>query len=454
MNLNKRFIIGIVAFIICVFILQLRVPREFSWEVTHRHDSTDPFGCMLFDSLMATSLKGGYTVEEKTFYQVAHDSTQNGRPRGVLMACDDWSSDSLTVCQILDLAAQGDVVMLSCNNFFDARKLRDTLGLVNVSSLYSNFSPKNIRYLMEKASSSLYDSISWVGHPEVFPRQTYHLYSSLITSYFYTYDESINMKCDTLAYRENTYRRYAEPEEVARLDTTALIDFVLYEDGTANYTTNEQELVAVAFNRGKGRVILVTMPLLFTNYTVLNDTVSGLTGRLMSEFGGLPVVRLAKYSNATIEEMRKESPLRFFVSQPPLRMALYTALTMLLLFMVFNSRRRQRVIPVIKRPANRSLEFTKLIGTLYYERHDNAGLLHTKYRGFVDEVRRRTGIDLDDDSDDEQLFELLAEKTGKATADLRELILRLRHLDTNGTKLSDAVMKQQINQMNELLTMI
>ena len=93
----------------------------------------------------------------------------------------------------------------------------------------------------------------------------------------------------------------------------------------------------------------------------------------------------------------------------------------------------------------------KLVGTLYYERHDNADLLHTKYRSFVEEVRRKTGLDVDDDSDDEQLFELLAEKTGMEVAELRDFILRLRQIEDQEGALRDEPMKHQINKMNKIL---
>ena len=459
--MNKRFVFGIVAFIVLVFFMQLRMPKQFSWDATYRHDSGDPFGCKVFDSLMSVSLDNDYTVESKTFYQLAHDSVWKGKPRGVLMVSGNWDPDSVTVCQMLDLVHQGNVVMIASNSLYSSSLMRDTLKLAHVSYVYNEFSPQNIRRMMENSIYHLYDTVYYVGHPEVYPQRFYPLYANLVESHFFSYEEdSVKMDCDTLAYMkeertnwveedaiEHHYDKAEEPPE----DTIVKVD----DDGnkviSVQKRTKVHNPIAISFNRGKGRLILVTAPLLFTNFSVLNDTVSGLTNRLMSEFGDLPVVRTDKYAESTMEEMRQQSPFRYFVSQPPLRWALYVALVMLLLYMVFNSRRRQRVIPVVKPPSNRSLEFMKLVGTLYYERHDNADLLHTKYRSFVEEVRRKTGLDVDDDSDDEQLFELLAEKTGMEMAELRDFILRLRQIEDQEGALRDEPMKHQINKMNKIL---
>ena len=82
----------------------------------------------------------------------------------------------------------------------------------------------------------------------------------------------------------------------------------------------------------------------------------------MSQFRGLPIVRTEAYTPQA--EINEETPLRFWLQNEPLRWAAYLTIAGLLLFCVFYARRRQRVIPVVEEPKNRSLEFVKLIGTL------------------------------------------------------------------------------------------
>ena len=84
----------------------------------------------------------------------------------------------------------------------------------------------------------------------------------------------------------------------------------------------------------------------------------------------------------------------------------------ILLFMIFTARRRQRVIPVIREPENKSLEFTELIGTLYYQKKDHADLVHKKFIYFAEELRREIQVDIEEVADDERSFRRIAQKTG------------------------------------------
>ena len=63
---------------------------------------------------------------------------------------------------------------------------------------------------------------------------------------------------------------------------------------------------------------------------------------------------------------------------------------------MFYARRRQRVIPVVEEPKNRSIEFVKLIGTLYYQKHINHDLLQKKYAYFTETLRRLMMVDVED----------------------------------------------------------
>ena len=123
--------------------------------------------------------------------------------------------------------------------------------------------------------------------------------------------------------------------------------------------------VALSRPVGSGEIVLVTTPLLFTNYGMLDGDNAAYLFRLLSHLKGLPVVRTEAYGVGAQVEV---SPFRYFLSQRPLRWALYLTMLVLVLFMVFTARRRQRAIPVIREPANRNLEFAELIGTLYYQR--------------------------------------------------------------------------------------
>lgn len=110
--------------------------------------------------------------------------------------------------------------------------------------------------------------------------------------------------------------------------------------------------VAMTCPVGKGEVILVSTPLIFTNYGILDGNNSAYIFRLLSQMGEFPVVRTEGYVKETAET--QQSPFRYLLSRQPLRWALYLTMIAILLFMIFTARRRQRVIPVIREPENKS----------------------------------------------------------------------------------------------------
>jgi hypothetical protein len=59
------------------------------------------------------------------------------------------------------------------------------------------------------------------------------------------------------------------------------------------------------------------------------------------------------------------TPLRYILSTDALAWAYYLFIVTAVLFIVFHGRRRQRIIPVIQRPVNKTLVFIRTIAHLY-----------------------------------------------------------------------------------------
>ena len=134
--------------------------------------------------------------------------------------------------------------------------------------------------------------------------------------------------------------------------------------------------IAISYRIGEGELILVSAPLLLTNYSIISGEGWQIVGRLMNRLKDYPVIRSESYMSATAAT--ESSPFHVFLQQPPLRWALYLSALTILVFCIFTARRRQRAIPVVDKPQNRNLEFVCLIGSLYWQQHDNAGLLAKK----------------------------------------------------------------------------
>lgn len=411
------FVVGIILFLIAMFVVESRLPKKFVWTPTFSQYDKQPFGCAVFDDVVATSLPQDYFISNETFYEMTETE---GEPCGILAIAQDMNLTETDVESILALAERGHVVMLASHSF--GQQLEDTLG---VKSSYSYFSPAALK---RYASSLLTrDTLYWVGDSAVYDKRTYHCYPQLCGVEL----EQVSDSAGIPLVKKGGDRWSRNP------DTTV-------EDTL----TRERVPVALSYPVGEGEIILVATPLLFTNYGMLDRDNSGYLFRLLTRFRGRPVVRTESFSSGAGPD---QSPFRYFLSQAPLRWALYLTLLALLLFMIFTARRRQRVIPVVRKPANRNLEFTELIGTLYYQKKNHADLVRKKFTYFAENLRRNLQVDVEDDSDDQALARRIALKTGRDEGEVLELLRRLRPVVRKKAPVDEREMKKLIDAMNRLV---
>jgi hypothetical protein len=119
------------------------------------------------------------------------------------------------------------------------------------------------------------------------------------------------------------------------------------------------------------------------------------------------------------------STLRYITSQPALKWAWYLFLIGMVIFMIFNAKRRQRVIPIIKPLPNTTVDFTKTIGNLYYQEGNHQNLIDKKIIYFLERVRNEYLIDTA--VLDENFIKKLHAKTGKDIKDIEHLVYLINY---------------------------
>lgn len=415
------FVIGILVFLGIMFAIECRLPKKFVWTPTFSHYDNQPFGCAVFDSLLSGSFPRGYTVSRNTFYQLEQEDSANRR--SILVIADELPLSKVDLTSMLKLAERGNKIMLVSNHF--SSLLKDTLSF---SNNYSRFSPA----LLKKYASSLLgrDSLYWVGDSAIYPRRTFYFNPYLCSTYFFADTIDVSILAEKQVPRE-------EFAYVSDKDSVTVGDSILHFP------------VTMSLPWGKGELVLATNALLFTNYGMLDGGNATYLFRVLSRLKDFPVVRTEAYMQETAQEQM--SPFRYFLAQKPLRWALYLSMIGILLFMVFTARRKQRAIPVMREPENKSLEFIELIGTLYYQKKDHADLVRKKYIFFAEELRREIQVDVEDVAEDERSFGRIARKTGMDVEDIRKLIREIRPVIYGGVDVSEERMKYYIDKMNEII---
>lgn len=419
---SRWFIVFVVAFLTLMFAVEYNLPKQFVWTPTFSQYDKQPFGCALFDSLVSTSMPLGYQLSKKTFYQLEQEDTT--QCRGILVIASELELSELDVKGLLKMAERGNKVMLVSTDF--GNYLEDTL---DIRTLHYKFS---LAALKKHAVSMLKkDSICWLGDSLVYSQRIFQFYPLFCDSYVWT----DSLRGEVLA--ENMKRK---GKRIYAANADSVPEVII------------RGWVAMTYPWGKGELIFASTPLLFTNYGMLDGKNATYLFRLLSRMKDLPVVRTEGYMKETAQE--QQSPLRYFLSQRPLRWALYLTMITILLFMLFTARRRQRAIPVIREPENKSLEFTELIGTLYYQKKDHADLVRKKFTYFAEVLRREIQVDIEVVADDEQTFRRIARKTGMDVEEIRRFIREVRPVIYGGRTIDDVEMKRIIDKINEIINYI
>lgn len=202
--------------------------------------------------------------------------------------------------------------------------------------------------------------------------------------------------------------------------------------------TDQANFIKVQF--GKGNFYVHSEPLFLTNYYLLKP---GNVKYAQDVFSYLPdretVWFVESHSNASRFFMR------FVLGNPALKYAWWVFLGGLILFIFFNAKRKQRIVPVIEPLRNTSLDFVKSIGNLYLQEGDFHDMMAKKAQYFLNKVR--LDLLIDTQNIDEEFAKKLQMKTGKPMEMINEAISLIKRAQDPYA----SVMKEDLARINKLL---
>ncbi|MCM5664298.1 DUF4350 domain-containing protein [Galbibacter mesophilus] len=363
----KIYIAVLILLFVGAIIFEVNRPRPVDWTPTFNENHSKPYGLKIFRNEL-TNLFPNDSVKDiqSTLYEFldSHyywiDSTHTAND-AILAIHPRLHLDQVTVDYLLSYAAEGNTVFLSAEEF--SPLLEDTL----------DFETK-------------YD----------FAYRNKTITSSLANEKF---------KKDTLQIKKGANN----------------INFVKLPEATATvlgYQTLDKERINfVKIAHEKGQFLLHTQPYVFTNYHILQDNNQNYIADVLTYIpdGTIYYNALEKYGSSEIN-----SPLRFIFTQPPLRWAWLLALLFIATFMLFNAKRRQRVVRVIQPLRNTTVQFTKTVANLYFETKDHTNIIQKKITYFLEKIRRDYHLDTHDLK--EGFSKQLALKSGNDVEQTKKLI--------------------------------
>lgn len=456
MKSSRNFLFAMLVLFVLFCLLQVNLPKKFVWSPTFSHVDKQPLGCFVFDSILAQSLPNGYHVTKKTFFQL--DQEHAKEKISVLMVVDQQDLKQLDVKYLCNIARRGGKVMVVASSSFDDGRNADTVVVNELERTFKvkiedgiYFSLRGILNGLRAHDNDMYDTIYWNNRETMYAAQSYRMFYNMVGGTLFV--DSVP-KVKRLAYTLSTAGYDYKHDSLYVGDFTRFDTIVDKKERIERIDTFAIKKIpaAVSVPYGKGEVIFVSSPLLFTNYGMLEGNTFVYIFRLMSYLADLPVYRTEAYVKTDAMLVAEQSPFREFIKRPPLRWALYLALLGVVLFMIFTARRRQRVIPIMSKPANRSLEFIQLIGTLYYQRKDHVNLVRKKFKLFAEELRKTAGVDISDVNTDDSEYLLLAEKTGMNSDRLKKVIRQIRLALHSEGNISVEEMRSLIDAMDTIVS--
>lgn len=416
MKLSRGFIVSILILFALLVLVEVKIPKRFTWEDwTFSHTDPNPFGSMLVDSLLKASLKSGYEVKSGYLVDAYNDSDNiNSTILLVNYSIEDYEEEEIE--KFLKILKRGQNIIFINDYLCDSLCNKLDVGLDNG---YDYYSPDNF---LTNADSTI---LTW--------------------------------RADSI-YDKKRYRfRIFSPENYAVIAG--------FEMENAKWTPFIKQklryggdiIVAASRQYGKGKLLIVSWPQVFTNYNILEKDGAHLLMRIMSQVGDKHMVRydLTQSEDYITEQDKSKSPLRVFLDNKSLRWAVYLTLFTILLSLIFTARRRQRVIPVIEPPKNQTLSMVKHIGLMHYRHHDNTSLVLDYYKQFSHEMMKKLLVDINNEIDLGENLSYISKRTGIDADQLSSAIERLKEIhtdfDINDTQLSDKETKYLIDIMNNVI---
>lgn len=201
---------------------------------------------------------------------------------------------------------------------------------------------------------------------------------------------------------------------------------------------------------GKGRLYLHVAPRIFSNYFLLTNDNYQYFGYVTAYLRFEPqYVYWDEYYKDFSSTKNKNnlgnndhfSTMEVIRQNPPLLWAFYIGLFGLLLFVLFNVKRKEREIPVLPVNTNATVAFTETVGRLYLQRKDNRNIADKIITYFYEYLRKKYFINTS--VINKEFINSLSGKSGVSKTETHELFELIKTIE-----LQDNVSDQELLQLN------
>ena len=389
-----------IAILILIFIgigfVEVNRPKEIDWRPHYTTNKKAPYGLYVLDKEMRKIFPNQKIEKlDKTPYEYFNtfydydSSVSDYSIRGSYFSVENNSKlDKESAVELLVYVSRGNEAFLSANSF--SKVLLDSLGLTQ-GSAYGI-------------------------------KDTAKLSVEFVDSSTYTFDK-IN------------YVSYFDSIDTANAGVLGHIQMKL-EDTTIRYVN----FVRLAY--GDGYIFLHSTPNVFTNYHLLKNNNHRYASAALSFIQNQYPIYWN--TNEFEREEKGENHLRVILEHDSLRWAWYFLWIGFLIYLIFNAKRKQRIIPIIPPVLNTTVDFTKTISNMYFQEGHYKTVIEKRIIYFLERVRSE--FHLDTQNLDEKFITKLQLKSGRPKSLIEKIVKKI-----TSRKLNRYLSENDLVELNELL---
>lgn len=390
------------------------------WTVTLKKEDKNPYGTYLaYHSLQYYFPQATIdSLSSQFHYNNIDNKMISGydQPSALVVVGLDFYVSENELAKLLDYVNSGNELVIFCSHLDD--KIENLLNCYKSNNGYEEL-PLNT--YNNGNNLNLLKLINDTG-------KIYGYEGHTITGYFYTPRDSSTADSNLYSYKEGysaAYSIYAS----THTDTLGLI---------------KKELNFVRYKVGAGHITLHAAPLVLSNYFLLqrNNTqyLDGIWQTLPSNLSRI-------YWNEYYKRTADVSDFGILWRYPATRWALCLALISLLLYVLFEAKRRQRIIPIVTPLTNTSVSFVETVGRLYFNKSNHANMADKMVQHFLEWVRTRYYLNTNELND--IFIKQLTMKSGKTEANVRYIVDMIHELRLGQSTVDEAFLFQLYNTIQE-----
>lgn len=365
---QKILFFGFLLALAALVYLEATKPQPINWFPSYSSSDKIPLGTYVLYNLLEEDFGENFKSVEKTPFIALRDSTMAGN---YLFINNNLEIDEAELNKLFAWAEKGNNIFLSANNF--GNKLLDTLNL-----------EMNTAVLIKKMGT---EPMFQLTNENLDGEMPYHLKRDIPLRYF---------------------------SEIDTLKQTVLGSSQAYND-TLKITQPLVNFIKAPI--GKGNIFIHTQPEIFSNFFMLSEENAQHTLNVLSYINnGNDILWDKNYKSGKAISV---SPLNVLLNNRYLKWAYYVVLIGTLLFVLFEGKRKQRSIPILKPLTNKTFEYTRTIAGMYLDEKQFHEIAKKQIALFLEYIR--TQLRIPTEKWNTRFFEAVASRTGNTNEETKTL---------------------------------